>query len=71
MNELQQLGYQQGEVTKNTFIYIDKDGRLSGTEKGDVNALPADYHSDGFYPSAIWIDSAGMSMDKAFNKGKL
>lgn len=71
MNELRQLGYKQGEVTRNTFVYTDKNGKLSGMEKGNIDTLPTDYHSGGFYPSAVWIDSAGMPMDKAFNKGKI
>lgn len=70
VNELEQLGYKPGEVTRNTFIYYDKNGKLSGMECAP-DARPADYGGDGFYPSAIWVDRVGADMRTAFNQGKL
>jgi len=71
MNELQKLGYKRGEVTKNTYIYTDKQGNLSGMEKRNTDTFPADEGAPGYYPSAIWVDSAGMDMCHAYNKGKI
>ena len=69
MSELRKLGYARGKVTRNTFVYKDKAGKLRGMEKGDVDSLPSDYGGDGFYPSAIWIASAGKPMSTAYNQG--
>ena len=70
MNELQELGYKQGEVTVNTYIYRDREGELRGVEKPDPHTTPTDEGENGFYPCRIWIDEAGMDMRRAFNKGK-
>lgn len=68
MKDLKELGYKPGEVRYNTFVYIDKRGRLSGMECAP-DARPSDYGAGGYYPSRSWIDEFKMSMMDAYNRG--
>ena len=39
---LKLIGYKRAEITRDTYLYIDTDGKLCAVEKPDVESQPAD-----------------------------
>jgi hypothetical protein len=55
---LKQLGLTRGKDTdKNTYLYIDTDGRLTACQKTDRNSIPRDQHEQIGY--VIAFEKAG------------
>ena len=63
LNALQDAGYKAGEITSNTFVYINDEGEYSAMEKPDTQSFPADGRGDfGAYVTAFqWENESTLS----------